>query len=84
MPPATTKSEQQRIVEYWTPAADEERRPCRDGQREAQGKPGGGSGGGTAVLETMQQPRFGKVFFTEGRTNYVCSGTATTGATATS
>ena len=46
-------------------------------KREARGKPGGGSGGGTAVLETVQQPRFGKVFFSIGRSNYVCSGTAT-------
>jgi hypothetical protein len=41
------------------------------------GKPGGGTSGGTAVPQPPQ-PRFGKVFFTEGRTNYVCSGTATT------
>ena len=26
------------------------------------------------------QPRFGKVFFSIGRSNYVCSGTATTSA----
>jgi V8-like Glu-specific endopeptidase len=39
------------------------------------GKPGG-STGGTAVSETPQ-PQFGKVFFTSGNSNYVCSGTAT-------
>jgi hypothetical protein len=72
---ATTKAEQQRIVEYWTPQRMKSAIPVGN-QREAKGKPGGGSGGATAVQEAPQ-PRFGKVFFTEGRTNYVCSGTAT-------
>jgi V8-like Glu-specific endopeptidase len=73
---ATTKSEQQRIVDYWTPERMKSAIPVGS-KREAKGKPGGGSSGGTAVLETPQ-PRFGKVFFTQGSANYVCSGTATT------
>jgi V8-like Glu-specific endopeptidase len=70
---ATTKREQQRIVGYWTPARMKSAIPV--GQRVDKGKPGGASGG-TAVSETPQ-PQFGKVFFTEGNFNYVCSGTAT-------
>jgi len=61
---ATTKSEQQRIVDYWTPERMKSAVPVGSAKREARGKPGGGSSGGTAVLETVQQPRFGKVFFT--------------------
>ena len=69
---ATTKSEQQRVVDYWTPERMRSAIPVGS-QREAKGKPGGGGG---AVQETPQ-PRFGKVFFSIGRSNYVCSGTAT-------
>jgi V8-like Glu-specific endopeptidase len=70
---ATTKAEQQRIVEYWTPQRMKNAIPLGM-QREMKGKPG--SGGGSAVAETAQ-PRFGKVFFSIGNSNYVCSGTAT-------
>ena len=31
-------------------------------------------------MQRHAQPKFGKVFFTEGNTNYVCSGTATNSA----
>jgi hypothetical protein len=74
---ATSKVEQQAVVDYWTPARMKSAIPVGK-QRDAQkGKPGGGTSGGTAVQETAQ-PRFGKVFFTEGNSNFVCSGTATT------
>jgi hypothetical protein len=72
---ATTKAEQRRVENYWTPERMKAAVPYGV-KRDLKGKPGGGSGGGTAVQETPQ-PRFGKVFFTEGHTNYVCSGTAT-------
>ncbi len=73
---ATTRGEQKRIEDYWTP--DRMKNAVPVGKKVTKGKPGGGTSGGTAVLETTVQPKFGKVFFTEGRTNYVCSGTATT------
>src|SRR5436853_3955556 len=71
---ATTKAEQQRIVNYWTPQRMKNAIPM--GRVKPMAKPGG-SGAGTAVAEAAQ-PRFGKVFFSIGRSNYVCSGTATT------
>ena len=72
---ATTKAEQRRIEGYWTPDRMRSAIPFPLKRDPLKGKPGGGSGG-NAVQETAQ-PRFGKVFFTEGHTNYVCSGTAT-------
>ena len=72
---ATTKAGQQRVEDYWTPERMKSAIPMGS-KREARGKPGGGGGGGSAVAETAQ-PRFGKVFFSIGRSNYVCSGTAT-------
>jgi V8-like Glu-specific endopeptidase len=74
---ATTKGEQKRIEEYWTPARMKSAIPVGAKVDPTKGKPGGGTSGGTAVAETPQ-PQFGKVFFTEGNSNYVCSGTATT------
>lgn len=73
----TTKAEQQRVEDYWTPARMKSAIPVGAKVNPNKGKPGGGTSGGTAVPQPPQ-PRFGKVFFTEGRTNYVCSGTATT------
>jgi V8-like Glu-specific endopeptidase len=75
---ATTKAEQQRVEDYWTPARMKSAIPAGKKIDPQKGKPGGGTTAGTAVLETTVQPKFGKVFFTEGNTNYVCSGTATT------
>jgi len=72
---ATTKAEQQRVEDYWTPARMRNAIPVGVKVNPNKGKPGG-STGGTAVAETPQ-PRFGKVFFTSGNSNYVCSGTAT-------
>ena len=75
---ATTKAEQQRVEDYWTPARMKNAIPVGVKVNPNKGKPGG-STGGTAVSETPQ-PQFGKVFFTSGNANYVCSGTATNSA----
>jgi hypothetical protein len=72
---ATTKAEQQRVEDYWTEARMKNAIPVGEKIKPNKGKPGG-STGGTAVAETPQA-RFGKVFFTSGNANYVCSGTAT-------
>jgi V8-like Glu-specific endopeptidase len=84
---AAARAEHARIVDYWTPARVRSAIPAdvmRDeaGRRvaaPAKGKPGGGTGsttvtgaswnGGGAVLATT-----GKVLFTMGGSNYVCSG----------
>ncbi len=73
---ASTRAEQEAVQEYWTPARMKSAIPLGI-KKEQKGKPGGGGSTGTAVSEPAV-PQFGKVFFTEGRTNYVCSGTATT------
>jgi hypothetical protein len=73
---ATTKAEQQRVEDYWTEARMKNATPVGVKVKPTKGKPGGGTSGSTAVAETPQ-PRFGKVFFTSGNSNYVCSGTAT-------
>src|SRR5688572_9177363 len=61
---ATTKAEQQRIVDYWTPERMRSAIPVgvKRGGVVERGKP---TPGGSAVQETPQ-PRFGKVFFTLG------------------
>jgi V8-like Glu-specific endopeptidase len=74
---ATTKAEQQRVEDYWTEARMKNATPVGVKVNPNKGKPGGGTSGSTAVSE-QAQPQFGKVFFTEGNSNYVCSGTATT------
>jgi hypothetical protein len=73
---ATTKAEQQRVEDYWTEARMKNATPVGVKVKPTKGKPGGGTSGSTAISETPQ-PRFGKVFFTSGGSNYVCSGTAT-------
>jgi hypothetical protein len=75
---ATTKAEQKRVHDYWTPARMKSAIPVGAKVDPQKGKPGGGGSTGTAVQETAQK-QFGKVFFTEGKSNYVCSGTATLG-----
>ncbi len=70
---ATTKAEQQQVRDYWTPARMRAAIPREMAVPGQKGKP---SKGGAAV-KVSPQPQFGKVFFTLGGTNYVCSGTAT-------
>ncbi len=69
---ATTKGEQQRVKEYWTPKRMKNAIPMGV-------KVGSKAGNKPKANATPQpaQPRFGKVFFTLGGSNYVCSGTAT-------
>ena len=76
---ATTPAEQKRITEYWTPARMKSAIPRENKYRPLKGKPGGGTSSATAV-QVPATPLFGKVFFTEGGLNYVCSGTVTQSA----
>lgn len=75
---ATTKAEQKRIQNYWTPARMKSAKPA-DSRFTGNKAPGAGQGkkAGNAVQETTQS-MLGKVFFSSGTSNYVCSGTATT------
>lgn len=75
---ATTRAEQARVRAYWTPERMRSATPMElAGPAAGKGKPGVGSGSAKAV-QVPQRPEFGKVFFTLGGSNYVCSGTATT------
>lgn len=78
---ATTQAEQKRITEYWTPARMKGAIPRENKYVPLKGKPGGGTSSATAV-QVPATPLFGKVFFSEGGLNYVCSGTATTSSNA--
>jgi hypothetical protein len=85
---ATTKAAAARVTAYWTAArmrnavpakapstADASSAPVAKGQPQVvspRAKPGGTTSYPAAVVATT-----GKVFFTEGGVNYVCSGTAT-------
>jgi hypothetical protein len=71
---ATTKAEQQRIETYWTESRMKNAIPAGAKVDSASAKRPNAAA--SAVQETPQ-PRFGKVFFTLGGSNYVCSGTAT-------
>ena len=71
---ATSQSEQQRIVDYWTEDRMKSAVP-REKKIDPRAKPGG-STSATAV-QVPATPLFGKVFFTEKGVNYVCSGTVT-------
>jgi hypothetical protein len=73
---ATTLAEQQRITAYWTSARMKSAIPRENKYVPLQGKPGGGTSSATAV-HVAATNFFGKVFFTEGGLNYVCSGTVT-------
>lgn len=74
---ARTAAEQRAVAAYWTPARM--RAAIPKGQRisPTKGKPGTGSSSGAEAVQVPANPKFGKVFFTEGSSNYVCSGTAT-------
>jgi V8-like Glu-specific endopeptidase len=76
-PAATMKADQQRVVDYWTEARMKSAIPRGKAINPAKGKPGSGDTSAAAV-QVPAQPQFGKVFFTLGGANYVCSGTATT------
>jgi hypothetical protein len=74
---ATTPAEQQRIIDYWTPARMKNAIP-RENKYLPKGKPGGSSS--AQAVQVATTPLFGKVFFTERGLNYVCSGTVTQSA----
>lgn len=85
---ATTTAEQHRIDAYWTAERMSAAAPAEArfaGDKAQAGGNGKGNGKGkqadTAVPATPQ-PELGKVFFTLGGTDYVCSGTATTSGNA--
>lgn len=84
---AKTKAAQERVRDYWTPermataipreASGPAAATNGNGKGNAgKGKPGGSTNSAAAVLATPR-PEFGKVFFTLGGSNYVCSGTVT-------
>ncbi len=72
---AVSHAAQHRVESYWTAERMRNATPieARYGVQQ-RGKPGGGSG---KAVQVPTQPELGKVFFTMGGTNYVCSGTAT-------
>ncbi|MQA63531.1 MAG: hypothetical protein GEU86_19060 [Actinophytocola sp.] len=76
---ATTDAEQERIEAYWTEDRMDEATPAEERLGKGQGKGPGCKGKKCAsAVPEEPQPELGKVFFTLGGTNYVCSGTATT------
>ena len=80
--PVVHKNHQAReqVVRYWTPARMREAIPVeRSNAPTPKAKPGTGGGGTGATSTEVPRPypsAHGKVFFTDNRVNYVCSGTA--------
>ncbi len=76
---ARTKAAQDSVRAYWTPARMEAATPMElAGPGNGKGKPDKGGNDSAKAVQVAPQPEFGKVFFTLGGSNYVCSGTATT------
>ena len=76
---ATTEGEQNRIEAYWTADRMAHAVPAEtrfDGARQQHSKRQ------ARAVQEEPQPQLGKVFFTLGSTDYVCSGTATQSANA--
>jgi V8-like Glu-specific endopeptidase len=75
------------VRQYWSAERMRSAIPADQGERSGKvspaGKPGGGTSSGTSTEVTIAPgsplTAQGKVFFTDGSTNYVCSGTALTG-----
>ncbi|MGH3950603.1 MAG: trypsin-like serine peptidase [Pseudonocardiaceae bacterium] len=82
---AMSKAEQRQVEDYWTPERMRSATPS-DLARPGKQNPGKGHGKGgknrTDAVQESPQPELGKVFFTLGGTDYVCSGTATTSGNA--
>jgi hypothetical protein len=83
---AAAKAEQDRIIAYWTPARIASAQP-RDYIRDNKGhlvpyaRPGGG--GGTGASWTGDEPvelRVGRILFSSGGSNWICSGTVVSDA----
>ncbi|SFP73713.1 hypothetical protein SAMN05421810_103255 [Amycolatopsis arida] len=82
---ATTAAEQARVADYWTPERMASAKPAdlRFATGPAATKPAKKSAKSTeTATRATPQPQLGKVFFTLGGQNYVCSGTATTSGNA--
>jgi hypothetical protein len=80
---ATAKAEQQRIVKYWTAERIANAKPrdfvkTSDGKFVPKGKPGGGGTGASWTGGGPVVGRTGKVLFTMGGSNWVCSASAVT------
>lgn len=87
---ATTESQQERVEAYWTEERMEDAIPAETRFKGAKAMRPDGKGNGPdkpcrgkkcnsdGAVPEIPQPELGKVFFTLGGTNYVCSGTATT------
>lgn len=74
---ARTAAEQAAVRAYWTPERMRNAIPRELAMKEAKGRPGGGGSSSAEAVEVAPRPELGKVFFTMGGSNYVCSGTAT-------
>lgn len=77
--PVVQKSGQTRaqVVGYWTAERMRSALPAERRLKLAKPAPGGGTSSATSVEVPLPYPSAqGKVFFTDGGTNYVCSGTA--------
>jgi V8-like Glu-specific endopeptidase len=80
---SNAKAEQQRVLEYWTAERIASAKPrdfikTADGKFVPKAKPGGGGGGGSVTGASWTQGgpvvgRTGKVLFTMGGSNWVCS-----------
>ncbi|WP_199429497.1 trypsin-like serine peptidase [Qaidamihabitans albus] len=79
---ATTKGEQSRVSAYWTAERMAEALPADVRFAEAGKKAPAAKKARAAAVPENPQPRLGKVFFTLGGQNYVCSGTATSSSNA--
>jgi hypothetical protein len=77
---ARTVAEQRAVIEYWTPARMRAAIPKGLKANPNKGKPGSSTPSGAEAVSVPTDPKFGKVFFTEGGLNYVCSGTVTKAA----
>ncbi|WP_298885850.1 hypothetical protein [uncultured Serinicoccus sp.] len=73
---ASTRSAQAEVRAYWTPERMKNAIPREMAKPGGKGKPGGSTSSAQAV-RAPAQAELGKVFFTLGGANYVCSGTAT-------
>jgi V8-like Glu-specific endopeptidase len=81
--PVVYKSKQtpSEVVSYWTAERMKSAKPVERvaGQTPKAKRPGGGASSATSVEVPLPYPSApGKVFFTDGGINYVCSGTAVT------
>lgn len=77
---AVSADAQRQVQEYWTPGRMRSATPIEEkyGVKTAsQGKKPRGSAAAAQAVRETPQPTLGKVFFTLGGSDYVCSGTAT-------